>query len=556
MKLASAGLGWKDSTSGVVLTERLEDFSSLQWTRSIRGGGFQLRLELNSGAVRTFEGFDSDSIDALMPFCSQHYGLVVSRDECSGRGWNWGQLSLDEATQKLAYHVGGKLAFTLPASQVSNTLVAAKNELVCEFGEGIRAGEALDDGDDVVTEIRFYLPDEIEESEVEVDDDVEMKESEAKAKDADEERMDIDSPENSQTSSPEAAKNLATSLMERIKILSAGGKDTATGDVIAALPEIGFTVPRGRYRIDMFDDCLRLHGKSYDYRIGYPSIKRLFLLPKLDDAHIMLVMAIDPPLRQGQTRYTYLIMQFPKEEVIESLTLENIDLAKYDGKLQPQYNDQCTFEVVSALLRGLAGQKIVVPGGFKSVSGTNAPALKCTIKANEGALYVLEKSFLFLPKPTLLIPHAEIEKCIFGRVGAGFGNPRSFDLKITAKGLPEQVFSNINKDELDNLMDFLQSKQIPFQTEQEATSASKKSKKPRTDDSQSDDDDDLVIGEEGGEEDDESTDEDYQEGDSEDEDGSDYDSEEDSDFDSEEDSGDSGDEEEEEEEDEEDEDDE
>ena len=404
------------------------------------------------------------------------------------------------------------MAFQLPANQVTNTLVAAKNELVCEFGEGANQVSGVDPRmDDLVTEIRFYIPDEEEDDEDEEDDEVEVEEEKAGSTSND---MDIDEEVDQaiQNDKP-AIESLASVFAKQLKEISGAGKEQVTGDIIANLPEIAFTTPRGRYRIDMFSDCLRLHGKSYDYKIDYSAIKRLFLLPKTDDAHLLLVMAVDPPLRQGQTRHGYLIMQFPKEERIESLALQNIDMAKYEGKLQAAYHDTCTFELVAALLRGLAGQKIVVPGAFKSAVSP-CPALRCTIKANEGALYVLEKNFLFLPKPTLLLPHADIARCVFSRVGASFGNPRSFDLKIQLKDDTEHAFSNITKDELDNLMEFLSAKQLPYITEKEqGASSSKKRASAATAESSGDEKDAA------GDEEDESTDEDYQEGDESEEDG-------------------------------------
>ena len=70
--------------------------------------------------------------------------------------------------------------------------------------------------------------------------------------------------------------------------------------------------------------------------------------------------------------------------------------------------------------------------------------IKCSVKANEGHLYPLERSFLFLPKPVLLLHHHEITKAEFQRVGSGIGNPRTFDFQLVA-GTTEHTFSNVNK---------------------------------------------------------------------------------------------------------------
>lgn len=529
MKFAAAGFGWKDSSTGNVHTERAEDLVSLQWLRSLRGQGFQLRAQTASGKICVFEGFPAEAAAALTDFFRSHYNLPLSLDEASGKGWNWGKVEVKPATDNsqafLNYTVAGRLAFNVPLTNVTNALVASKNELALEFANGLNSCVAADEKDDFVTEIRFYIPDEKddddeEEDEDEADGDVDV-EQENKAKKPkteelmDPEELDTTEFEGGKSGTASSSNSFANVLLEEIKANSEFSK--ISGDVIAALPEIACVVPRGRYRIDMFNSFLRLHGKSYDYKIDYTSIQKLFLVPKTDDAHILLVLALDPPLKQGQTRYPHLIMQFPKEEKIDEFQLNSLtpsDLSgTYGGKLQAKYNDVNTFELVSVLFRGLAGQKIVVPGAFKSVI-TGHPALKCTIKANEGSLYPLEKNFLFLPKPTLLIPHADISRCVFSRVG-GHGNPRSFDFKISVRGTgAEHLFSNISKEELDILVEYLRSKQIAFVTEEEGRATNKK---------KMGDDDEKVLLDDEDDDEDESTDEDYDvDNDSEDdEDGSD-----------------------------------
>ncbi len=75
-------------------------------------------------------------------------------------------------------------------------------------------------------------------------------------------------------------------------------------------------VYRGRFDIDMYESSFRLRGKTYDYKIQYSSIKKFFLLPKNDDTHTLIVLGLEPPLRQGQTRYPFLVMQLKLDEEI------------------------------------------------------------------------------------------------------------------------------------------------------------------------------------------------------------------------------------------------
>lgn len=63
----------------------------------------------------------------------------------------------------------------------------------------------------------------------------------------------------------------------------------------------------------MFPTILRLHGKTHDYQLKYDAITHVFLLEKSDERNVLFVIGLDPPLRQGQARYPFLVFQFPKD---------------------------------------------------------------------------------------------------------------------------------------------------------------------------------------------------------------------------------------------------
>jgi structure-specific recognition protein 1 len=112
----------------------------------------------------------------------------------------------------------------------------------------------------------------------------------------------------------------------------------------------------------MYEASFRLRGKTYDYKIQYESIKKYMVLPKPDEMHIMLCLGLDPPLRQGQTRYPFVVMQFKKdEEVAIDLNLNEEELNdKYKDKLQPHY-EQPLHQVITYIFRGLANKKVTTP---------------------------------------------------------------------------------------------------------------------------------------------------------------------------------------------------
>jgi hypothetical protein len=51
-----------------------------------------------------------------------------------------------------------------------------------------------------------------------------------------------------------------------------------------------FIVSRGRYTTKIYPSFLQLHGKTYDYKIPYTTILRIFLLPHRDNRFIFFVV--------------------------------------------------------------------------------------------------------------------------------------------------------------------------------------------------------------------------------------------------------------------------
>lgn len=136
------------------------------------------------------------------------------------------------------------------------------------------------------------------------------------------------------------------------------------GDSIVVFEDVLVLTPRGRFSLEFFHESLRLLGKSTDYRVPFTSINRIFLLPKLDDLHIQLVLGLDPPIRQGATRYPFLVAQWPKDEEVDAeLNLDDEEIAKYPD-LQRKY-EAPTFQVISRVLKSLTGKKVTPPGSFR-----------------------------------------------------------------------------------------------------------------------------------------------------------------------------------------------
>ena len=234
----------------------------------------------------------------------------------------------------------------------------------------------------------------------------------------------------------------------------------------------------------MYDASFRLRGKTYDYKIQYDAIKKFMVLPKPDDLHFMLCIGLDPPLRQGQTRYPFIVMQFKQdEEVTLDLNLAEEELnGKYKDKLQSHY-EQPLHQVVTYIFKGLANKKITSPAkDFMTLvflltstfmclltcfsSHRQQYGIKCSIKASEGFLYCLEKAFMFVPKPATYISYEQTQSITFSRVGGAVSALSTFDITVLLKaGAGSSQFSNINREDLKALEDFFKLKGLRVKNE-------------------------------------------------------------------------------------------
>uniref|UniRef100_A0A3P9B2D7 FACT complex subunit SSRP1 n=1 Tax=Maylandia zebra TaxID=106582 RepID=A0A3P9B2D7_9CICH len=239
-------------------------------------------------------------------------------------------------------------------------------------------------------------------------------------------------------------------------VLSKADVIQATGDAVCIFKELQCLTPRGRYDIRIYPTFLHLHGKTFDYKIPYTTVLRLFLLPHKDQRQMFFVISLDPPIKQGQTRYHFLILLFSKEEDI-SLTLnmseEDVE-RRFEGKLS-KFMSGSLYEMVSRVMKALVNRKITVPGNFQGHSG--AQCITCSYKASSGLLYPLERGFIYVHKPPVHLRFEEISCVNFAR---GTTTTRSFDFEIETKQGNQYTFSSIEREEYGKLFDFVNAKKL------------------------------------------------------------------------------------------------
>ncbi|KAG6298356.1 FACT complex subunit [Claviceps aff. purpurea] len=451
-RFAETGFGWKPSKGGDTFTFDQSNIGGAQWGRAAKG--YEVRILQRSSGIIQLDGFQQEDYERLSKVFKNWYSTGLENKEHALRGWNWGKAEFAKA--EVTFSVQNKPAFELPYSEIGNTNLAGRNEVAIEMslpqdandtgtdgrlggarGRGKKAGA----GRDQLVEMRFYIP-----GTTTIRKEGRGEEGANGEEDEDEE------------------KNAATLFYETL-IEKAEIGETA-GDTIATFLDVLHLTPRGRFDIDMYEASFRLRGKTYDYKIQYDAIKKFMVLPKPDELHCMLCIGLDPPLRQGQTRYPFVVMQFKKdEEVTIDLNLEESELqSKYQDKLESHYEEPL-HHVVAKIFRGLANKKISSPAK-DFITHRSQFGIKCSIKASEGFLYCLEKAFMFVPKPATYIAYEQTQSVTFSRVGGAISTLSTFDITVVMKnGAGSSQFSNINREDLKALEAFFKLKGLRVKNE-------------------------------------------------------------------------------------------
>lgn len=401
LKLSETQIIFKSDKTGKLDTLSSKELKKISWQRMADGSG--IRFLMKNGQVFRYGGFKDSDKEKLEKFISNNYSVSLETQESSIRGWNWGTTSFEGSVLNFDVKKNER-AFEIPLSNVGHT-TTAKNEVTLEFHQN-------DDTPVSLMEMRFHIP-------------------------------TIDG--------VDPVQNFIEKVLQKASIIR------ETGECIAIFKELQCLTPRGRYDIKIFPTFIQLHGKTFDYKIPINSVLRMFQLPHKDTRSVYFVLSLDPPIKQGQTRYHFLILLFNKEEENETveLALSETEIKdKYHGKLNKVMSGPM-FEIVSKLIRVLLEKKITLPDPNFVNSARDIPAVSCSYRASNGMMYPLERGFIYLHKPPVHIRFDEIQSINFARSG---GSTRSFDFEIETKTGVVHTFSSIEKEEYSKLFDFVSTK--------------------------------------------------------------------------------------------------
>ncbi|XP_027152977.1 FACT complex subunit SSRP1 [Coffea eugenioides] len=424
LRVHSGGILWKKQGGGKAVEVDKSDLVGLSWMKVPRSN--QLGVRIKDGLFYKFTGFRDQDVTSLSAFFQTTCGITPEEKQLSVSGKNWGEVDLNG--NNLTFLVGSKQAFEVSLADVAQTQLQGKNDVMLEFHVDDTTGANEKDS---LMEISFHIPNS-----------------------------------NMQFVGDE---NRPPAQVFRDKIMSMADVGAGGEESVVTFEGIAILTPRGRYNVELHLSFLRLQGQANDFKIQYSSVVRLFLLPKSNQPFTFVVVTLDPPIRKGQTLYPHIVLQFETDYVVDSTLSMSEDLlrTKYKDKLEPTYKG-LIHEVFTMVLRGLSGAKVTRPGKFRSCQ--DGYAVKSSLKAEDGVLYPLEKSFFFLPKPPTLILHEEIDYLEFQRHSAGGSNMHYFDLLIRLKTEQEHLFRNIQRNEYHSLFDFISSKGLKIMNLGEAQS--------------------------------------------------------------------------------------
>ncbi|XP_036373224.1 FACT complex subunit SSRP1 isoform X3 [Megalops cyprinoides] len=402
LRFSKQAVVYKSNKTGKVDSISVPELTQVQWRRVCLGHG--IKLTTSTGQVYKYDGFRDSDFEKISEFFKANYKVELTEKDMCVKGWNWGTAKFSGPL--LSFDVSDSPAFEIPLSSVSQC-TTGKNEVTLEFHQN-------DDAEVSLMEVRFYVPPSTGDE------------------------------------GTDPVEAFAQNVLSKADVIQ------ATGDAVCIFRELQCLTPRGRYDIRIYPTFLHLHGKTFDYKIPYTTVLRLFLLPHKDQRQMFFVISLDPPIKQGQTRYHFLILLFSKEEDITlTLNMSEEEVEKrFEGKLNKNMSGSL-YEMVSRVMKALVNRKITVPGNFQGHSGSQC--ITCSYKASSGLLYPLERGFIYVHKPPVHLRFEEISCVNFAR---GTTTTRSFDFEIETKQGSQYTFSSIEREEYGKLFDFVTAKKL------------------------------------------------------------------------------------------------
>lgn len=279
--------------------------------------------------------------------------------------------------------------------------------------------------------------------------------------------------------------------------------DVSSDKNLGTFDKLNFVVPRGTYDADFHKKFVRLHGASFNYTITYKNIQKAFFLPHPDNEKASFVIGFDKPLIQGNTEYKFALVQFKLAETAKVVfNVPEATLNEIDNMLEVKMRG-AKFEVFTKIFKAFTKIPVIRPGDFYSTKGEQC--VNCSHGPKAGQLYVLNRSFLFVPKPIVHIKFEDIQRVELLRLATNTQS-KGFDIEVFTRMERSFFFTGIDKNEADVIMKFMTTNKVSTAVADEELAEAKHNYAGDDEDVQSVD----IEEEELGESDDDDDDVDYQ----------------------------------------------
>ncbi|BFU18870.1 structure-specific recognition protein, putative [Entamoeba histolytica HM-1:IMSS-B] len=320
-------------------------------------------------------------------------------------GFNWGRIDIDKNSVQLTHD--GYLIFKMNPKDFTKSSISNKTEVSIEFDDS-KDGDAL-------SEIKFFAPQTEQQND----------------------------------------KDNATELYDKIAEVT---PTNAAGKEVCLFENIGFLSPKGHYDVKIYEDSVRVQNKTYDFKINYKDIARYYKLRKDEDTSFF-ILNLSNPLKKGKSVYECLVMELSSnEEVTAELHLTK----EFEDKtgLEESMTDN-ELDLFVELFRSLCNVPIISSGHkFKT---NDSHFLKCNLSTNEGFLFPMSDSFIFVFKRIRIIMFKDIKSVDILRMNASNDN-KTFDFVINLKGRRGSLqFTGMNRNEYENLVGYLKESQLKLE---------------------------------------------------------------------------------------------
>lgn len=424
--LSASGLLWRSRSTEAQKKLLKDDIVTMLWT-PIGDKNHHIKVYQKGGKYVRFTGLKARDVEQLKAHVEAQFDRELEREKVASAGGNWGDMKFEGPN--LNFRALDASVLEIPLEHVSQCALPGKNEVELQFHED----DTVAGDEETLVEMRVYLP---------------------PGDGTDEDVM--------------TAEIFRDEVLQRANIRAVAGKSIVDLDESMGT----FLTPRGRYGVEIYGSFLRMHGKTFDYKIMYSNINRCFLLELPNGLNTAFVISLEEPIRQGKQGYPHLVLQLSKDDVHIDVNLSPDEIRKYNGNIHERMSGALP-QIVATLFKFIIGKKVYTSGKFKTHSGDRA--VKCAVKAQSGVLFPLEKSFMFIHKPTTFIRYEEVEFIEFQRYAGQSGSSasRNFDLLVSCRsvgGEParEFLFSAIDRREFPELSQFLTSKKLRIRNLKEA----------------------------------------------------------------------------------------